>query len=359
MARSFIPSLTDVAPEVLAAQARPVIPFNSPEFTTLYKSLVERLQKVCCCSGPVYIVPATGYGMVEAAAGSLVAENLLVCVNGYYSGQWVQIAEALGKKVDKLEVAYGETISAAMLRDALSQKHYDAVAIMHVESSTGAVNPLQELCEEVHLSSPESLILVDGLSSLGAMPLETAEWGIDYLMAASHGSMGILPGLGIAALSERALARAETVSRRGWYFDVLVWEKHRRQGGSSMIPNVPLMFALDVQLDRILSEGLETRFDRYQETAAVVRAWLGENDMAPLAQKGFRAATLTTVLNTRILDYARFESFLYSRGLRIGTGIGQMSDKTFRIGHMGEIKTKDIEILLETIGEYLQNPRST
>ena len=358
MARSFIPSLTDVAPEVLAAQARPVIPFNSPEFSTLYRSLVERLQLICRTSGPVYLIPATGYGMVEAAVGSLVANNLLVCVNGYYSEQWAVIAEAFGKEVDRLEVAYGEVISAAMLRDAFSQKHYDAVVLMHVESSSGAANPLQELCEQVHLSSPDSLLLVDGMSSLSALPLETGEWGIDYLMATSHGSMGILPGIGIAALSERALQQAEKVSRRGWYFDVLIWEKYRRQGSSPMMANIPLMFALDVQLDRILSEGLDERFARYQETAATVRAWFIENELSPLAQKGFRAATLTTILNTRILDYARFESFLFSRGLRIGSGIGLMKDKTFRIGHMGEVKIKDVEILLETIGEYLQNPRS-
>ena len=219
------------------------------------------------------------------------------------------------------------------------------------------VNPLQELCEQVHLSSPDSLLLVDAMSSLSAMPLETEEWGIDYLMATSHGSLGILPGIGVAALSERALQQAEKISGRGWYFDVLGWEKFRKQGTSAMMPNIPLMFALDVQLDRILSEGLESRFAHYQEISEAVGAWLEENEMPPLAQKDFRSPTITTVLNTRILDYARFESFLYSRGLRIGGGIGQMKDKTFRIGHMGEVKKKDVEILLETIGEFIRNPK--
>lgn len=354
MSVSFIPGTVDVAPEVLAAQARPVIPHHSKEFEELYHSTVERLQNLFNTKNPLFLMPGTGAGVQEAGVRNFASGRILACINGTFSSRWSEIAEANGKRVDRLEVSHNEIIHPDLLAEALEGRFYDAVTIVHNETASGIVNPVRELAAVVRDISPHALVLLDAVSSLGGMEIKMDEWGIDYLMTVSYNCLALPPGLAFAAVSERALDQAETVSDRGWFADFLRWEKHRKQDSTPVMPSVTQIYALDVQLNRILAEGIEQRFVRHAQIAARVQAWAQENEMPPFAPVNARSSTVTALQNTRVYDFEALNQFLIDRGIRVGRGYGALREKTFRIAHMGEIVMKDVETLLSALDEFFK-----
>ncbi|MCC6146219.1 MAG: alanine--glyoxylate aminotransferase family protein [Anaerolineaceae bacterium] len=352
MTPMFIPGPVDVPPEVLAAQARPMLPHRSREFQAVFQRVEEKARKLFHPQQPVFLVTASGSGMQEAAMRNFIAQDVLCCANGAFSQRWFDIAVSNGKKAEMLAVEYGQVISPEMLADALKKNHYEAVAIVHNETSTGAENPLEELCAAARETSPDTLVLVDAVSSLGGVKIEMEAWGIDFLFTASQQCLALPPGLSLAAASERAMKKAETVANRGWYFDLLLMEKHRLKDSTPMTPAMALIFALDVQLDCILEEGLENRFARHAVMAGRVQKWAEEQDMPPLAPIGGRSKTVTSLINTRGFAVADLNKFLLARGMRVANGYGPLKEKNFRIAHMGETQLDDIEALLVTIEEF-------
>jgi aspartate aminotransferase-like enzyme len=158
--------------------------------------------------------------------------------------------------------------------------------------------------------------------------------------------------LGLAATSDRALKRAAKVDDRGWYFDLLRMEKHRTRNSTPATPATSLINALDYQLDRILQEGIEARFDRHAVMADRVQAWALARGFGLFAADGYRSKTVTTILNTRGIDFTAMNAFLMTRGMRLANGYGALRDKTFRIAHMGELTMDDIEALLAAMDEF-------
>ncbi|MCJ7625098.1 MAG: alanine--glyoxylate aminotransferase family protein [Anaerolineaceae bacterium] len=359
MSVSFIPGTVDVAPEVLAAQARPVIPHHSKEFEELYHSVVERLQNLFNTKNPLFLIPGTATVVQEAGIRNFASARILACVNGAFSSRWSKIAEANGKRIDRLDVSHNEIIHPDLLADALDGRLYDAVTIVHNETASGIVNPVRELAAVVRDISPDTLVLVDAVSSLGGMEIKMDEWGIDYLITVSYNCLALPPGLAFAAVSERALDQAAKVSDRGWFTDFLLWEKSRLQDSTPVIPSVTQIYALDMQLNRILAEGVQNRFARHAEIATRVQTWAQENDMPPFAPADVRSPTVTALQNTRVFDFDDLNQFLIDRGMRIGRGYGTLREKTFRIAHMGEIMMKDAEILLSALDEFFKLSRGS
>jgi len=150
------------------------------------------------------------------------------------------------------------------------------------------------------------------------------------------------------------LAKAETVANRGWYFDLVRMEKHRLKDSSAATPAMSLIYALDLQLDRILAEGLEARFARYEALAQRVQEWVVTHGLSLFAPEGYRSRTVTTVRNDLGLDLSDLNAFLMQRGMRIAGGYGPIKKDTFRIAHMGEIRMSDVEALLAALDEYLK-----
>ncbi len=353
MAPMFVPGPVDVAPEVLAAQAKPMMPHRSKDFEAIFHRTEDKAKKLFFTENHIYHGTSSGSGMQEAGIRNLVQETVLSCVNGAFSQRWKDVAATNGKQVDVLEAGYGEVITPEMLADALKQKHYEAVTIVHNETSTGAENPLQDLAAVVHEVSPDTLILVDAVSSLGGVKIETDAWGLDFLLTSSQKCLALPPGLSLAAVSERAMKKAETVENRGWYFDLVRMEKHRAKDSTPMTPVMPLIYALDVQLDRILAEGLENRFARHAEMAQRVQNWAEERDMPPLTPKPYRSKTVTSLVNTRGFAVGDLNKFLLARDMRVANGYGKLKEKNFRIATMGETQVCDVDNLLEAIDEFL------
>jgi predicted phosphoserine aminotransferase len=330
-----------------------MIPHRSKDFEELFRRTEEKAKKLFFTEYRVFQATSSGSGMQEAGIRNLVQESVLSCVNGAFAKRWNDVAVGNGKQADKLEVAFGEAIQPDMLADALKQKHYEAVTIVHNETSTGVMNPVKELAAVVHEVSPDTLVLVDAVSSLAGVKIEMDAWGIDFLLTSSQKCLALPPGLSLAGVSDRAMQKAETVSNRGWYFDLLLMEKHRLKDSTPMTPVMPLIYALDVQLDRIFAEGLDARFARHQAMAERVQTWAEEKDMPPLANKPYRSRTVSSLQNTRGFAVGDLNKFLLARGMRVANGYGPLKEKNFRIAHMGEIQMCDVDTLLEAIEEFV------
>jgi aspartate aminotransferase-like enzyme len=350
----FVPGPVDVAPEVLAAQTRPMLPHRSKEFEELFRKNEERVKQVFYTQYRVFQGACSGSGMQEAGIRNFVQESVLSCVNGAFAQRWNDVAVSNGKQADKLEVEFGEAITPDMLRDALKKKHYEAVTIVHNETSTGVQNPVQELCKVVHEVSPDTLILVDAVSSLAGVKIEMDAWGIDFLLTSSQKCFALPPGLALAAASDRAMKKAESVSNRGWYFDLLLMEKHRLKDSTPMTPAMSLIFALDKQLDRILEEGLENRFARHAAMSKKVQDFCIANGMEPLAKEPYRSRTVVTVKNELKWDISALNKFLQTRGMRIANGYGKIKDLTYRVATMGETTMEDIDKLLLGFADFMK-----
>jgi aspartate aminotransferase-like enzyme len=301
----------------------------------------------------VFLTASSGTGLLETAVRNLAKENILACVNGAFSQRWHTVATSNGKQADKLEFDWNQPIAAEAVTSALKKKHYEAITVVHNETSTGVQNPVQEIAAAVRQTSPDTLICVDAVSSLGGTKIEMDAWGIDFLLTSSQKCLALPPGLGLAAVSNRALEYASQVPQRGWYFDLVLLEKHRLKDSTPATPALSLIYALDHQLDRILAEGLPARFARHSAMAQQVQSWTLERGLNLFAPEGYRSQTVTTIDNRLGLPVPELNAFLLERGLRIANGYGLLKDKTFRIAHMGETQLSDIENLLAELDAFL------
>jgi len=353
MTRMFVPGPVDVEPQVLAAQTRPMLPHRSQEFETLYREVSQKARQLFFTSQRVYLTASSGSGWQEAAVRNLANRSVLACVNGAFARRWYEVALANGKQAEALETEWHRPIEPGQVAEALRMRHYEILTVVHNETSTGLENPVREIAEAARSASPDTLICVDAVSSLGGVKIEMDAWGLDLVLTSSQKCLALPPGLALAAVSERALERAAAVENRGWYFDLLLLEKHRLKDSTPATPALSLIYALQVQLERILTEGLEARFARHQAMAERVQAWALAHGLELFAPEGYRSRTVTTIANTRGLEVAALNAYLLRQGMRIANGYGPLKGKTFRIAHMGDTQMTHIEDLLAAMSAFL------
>lgn len=355
MPRMFVPGPVDVDEEVLQAQAQPMLPHRSKEFEQIFRRASEKAQELFYTQYRVFLTASSGTGLQEAAIRNFVDRKVLACVNGAFADRWYEVAVSNGKETEKLAFEWDQPVDPERVAAAVKAGGFEALTIVHNETSTGLQNPVKEVAEAVRAVAPETLILVDAVSSLAGAKIEMDAWELDMVLTSSQKAIALPPGLGLGAVSDRAMQKAETVENRGWYFDLVRMEKHRLKDSSPATPAMSLIFALDHQLDRILAEGLENRFARHSAMAKRVQEWADAHDLSMYAPVGYRSQTVTTVKNERNIDLSALNTFLKQRGMRIANGYGPLKNKTFRIAHMGEIQMSDIDMLLGAMEEYLSN----
>ena len=351
MTRLFIPGPTDVAPETLAAQTRPMVGHRSQACTQMLGRVQPRLREIFGTQQRVYTLAGSGSGLQEAAVRNAVGQRLLLCIGGAFAERWHDVARANGKPVDRLEVEPGRAHDPDEVARALRAGGYDALALVHNETATGVENPIGEIARRAREVAPDIVILVDAVSSAGGVPLESDRWGLDVVFASSQKCLALPPGLAFAAVSDRALERARDVPARGWYFDFVLLEQYAQHNSTPSTPAISLLYALETQLERIHAEGLERRFARHAALAARAQAW-SEERFELFAAPGFRSRTLTAVRNTRRVDVAALNAHLAEAGMVIANGYGALKNLTFRIGHMGETRPEDLEALLARIEAF-------
>ncbi len=353
MSPLFVPGPVDVDPEVLSAQSQAMLPHRSQEFESIYRRARENARQLFDTESRVFVVTCSGTGLQEAAIRNLAKQDVLSCVNGAFSQRWYEVAKTNGKQADRLEVEWGQPITPQIVAEALKRKEYDLITLVHNETSTGVQNPIQEIAALVRRASPNTLISLDAVSSLGGIKIEMDAWGLDMVLASTQKCLALPPGLALAAVSDRALACAQKVPERGWYFDLVRMETHLNKDSTPATPAISLIYALDMQLDRIINEGLENRFSRHSAMAGQVQDWVLANGFEIFAQEGYRSQTVTTISNTLSLDIAELNTFLMSKGMQIADGYGKLRGSTFRIAHMGETQIEDINNLLTALDEFI------
>ena len=350
----FVPGPVDVDDEILQAQAQPMLPHRSKEFEEIFQRASEKAQRLFYTKQRVLLSASSGTGLQEAAIRNFVEKKVLSCVNGAFADRWYDVAVSNGKEAEKLAFEWDQPVDPERVAVAVKSGEFEALTVVHNETSTGIQNPVNEVAEAVRAVAPDTLILVDAVSSLSGVKIETDAWGLDMVLTSSQKAIALPPGLALATVSDRALEKAETVANRGWYFDLLRMEKHRLKDSTPATPAISLIFALDRQLDRILAEGLEQRFARHSAMAKHVHEWAEAHDLSMYAPEGYRSQTVTTVKNERGIDISDLNAFLKKRGMRIANGYGPLKNVTFRIAHMGETQVSDLDALFSAMEEYLK-----
>lgn len=353
MVHMFVPGPVDVQPEILASQNQPMLPHRSEAFETIYRRAWQKSQPLFSTQSRVFIVTSSGTGLQEAAIRNLAKQDVLSCVNGAFSQRWYEVAQTNGKRPDLLEVDWGLPITPDGVADALGKKNYEIITLVHNETSTGVQNPIGEIAATVRTLSPDTLICIDAVSSLGGVKVEMDTWGLDLVLTSSQKCLALPPGLALAAVSDRAMDYARGVPDRGWYFDLIRMEEHLNKDSTPATPALSLIYALEAQLEHIFKEGLAARFTRHSAMAQQVQDWISKNGFEILAPEGYRSQTVTTVKNTKGVDFNEMNSYLMQKEMRIANGYGRLKNRTFRIAHMGETQPEDIDRLLIALEEFL------
>lgn len=349
----FIPGPTEVPEATRQACARPMIGHREPECAALVGSIEAKLRELLSASGPVIVLAATGNGAMEASFRNLVAKRALIVDGGAWGQRAALVAGACGVPHDVLSVEPGKACRPEALEQALAAADYDAVHVTLNETATGVVNPLATLAPVVK-ADPERMLIVDAVSAMGAEIIDVDGLGLDMIYASPQKALAGPPGLSAVAISEAALARAETVPDRGWYFDLVNLAKGAAKQQTISTPPIPLMYGLEAALARVLSEGVEARYQRHLAMAELTRRWASER-FALFAEEGHRSVTMTTVTNTRGVSIKDLIGRMRAEhGAVFGNGYGDFKEKTFRIGHMGEHTVERIGELLGWIDGLLE-----
>lgn len=354
--RLMITGPVDVRPEVLEAQTHYMIGHRGKAFEELFASLQSKLKKAFFTENRVYVLGASGTGFWEGASRNCIRDDkkVLHLVSGAFSERWATISKANGKQVDVIELDWGKAFKPEMVADALKKASYDAVCMVHNETSTGVTNPIREIGEVIR-QYDDTFFLVDTVSGVLGAEIRTDEWGIDIALASSQKAFALPPGLAFAAVSDRVLERAKEIPYRGYYFDFLSLEKSLLKNNTPSTPPITLMYAADYQLDDVLTEGIESRWQRHMHLRDMTHQWALSRDFGLFAEEGYRSPTLTTIDNTvsRQIDVMEMASFMKERGFSMDKGYGKVKGKTFRIGHMGDMQADTLEEVFAGLDAFI------
>ena len=351
--RFFLPGPTDVHPEVLAAMQRPMIGHRSGAMEDLLNGMALKLGTVFRTTRPVLIGTASATGFMEMAVRNGVRRRALSLVNGAFSERFANLVSAAGKECVRLDVPPGCAVEPDLLRDALRRTPVDAVTMVHSETSTGVLQDVEALAA-VAREFDDVLVLVDAVTSLAGSPVEPERWGFDFTFTGSQKALALPPGLALGVASERMLERSKTLPDRGLYFDLPSFEKAMSRGQPTTTPAISLLFALQMQLERIDREGgVEARWRRHDAMRRRVETWAAARTMDFLAREGRRSWTVSCLKLPETKVAKAVVAALKAEGWTIGSGYGTLKDTTIRIGHMGDHTVTELDELLPLIDRAL------
>ncbi|HHH77788.1 MAG TPA: alanine--glyoxylate aminotransferase family protein [Thermoplasmatales archaeon] len=347
----FTPGPSEVRTEILQTMSTPQIHHRSKEFSQLYADLQPKLQKLLYTQNPVLLFTSSSTGAMESAVVNGVKKKCLNLVNGAFSKRWHKITEMNGIPCDALSIEWDRAIKPDMVDEKLGTGEYDAVTLVFNETSTGMMNPLEEISDVVR-NYPDVMFFVDAVSGMGGAKIEVDKLGIDMCLAGVQKCFALPSGIAVASVSDRLMKRAEELNR-GYYFNLPMMYKYHLKNQTRVTPAISQIMALNAQMDYIINrEGLENRFARHEKMARIVQEWARKYfDIYP--EKGYESKTLTCVKNTRGISVKDLNDELAKYYMRISNGYGDLKEKTFRIAHMGDLQVQDIYGLLDVIGDIL------
>jgi alanine-glyoxylate transaminase/serine-glyoxylate transaminase/serine-pyruvate transaminase len=337
-----IPGPTNVPDRVLRALSRPTIDHRGPEFAALAKQLLAGLREVFRTSGPVVVFPSSGTGAWEAALVNTLSpgDRVLMFETGHFATLWRDMAVRLGLAVDFVPGDWRRGVDPAAVEARLADDRahaVKAVAVVHNETSTGVTSRIPEIRQAIDRARHPALLLVDTISSLGSIDYQHDAWGVDVAVGCSQKGLMLPPGLGLNALGPKAVAAAKGAKLPRSYFD---WEPMLRDNAAGFFPYTPatnLLYGLKEALALLREEGLERAFARHRRHAEATRAAVGAWGLeAVCADPREHSASLTGVLMPAGHDADAVRKLILDRfDLSLGTGLGKLKGKIFRIGHLG------------------------
>ncbi|MDN5331750.1 MAG: hypothetical protein PWP45_975 [Tepidanaerobacteraceae bacterium] len=354
-----IPGPTEVPERVLRAMQTPMINHRGEEFTSLFKKVSEDIKKVFKTKNDVLIFPSAGTGMMEAAIANLFSPgDLIISFScGVFGDRFADIAEAFGAKVERIVVEWGKPITCDIVRERIlqdSKKEIKGVLFTQNETSTGVLNDIKSLREA--MGDHPALVIVDAISSLGAVELETDEWQIDVVVAGSQKALMLPPGLGLVSVSERAWRAAYESKMPKYYWDFKKAKKSLEKGETPYTPAVSQIFALDESLKLIFEEGLENIIKRHKLLAKALREGLKSLGFRLFAEDSWASPTVTAVDVSDFQGKINFSKVLKNRfNITVAGGQGRLKGKIIRIGHVGYVDELDVLNVLLALEMTLEN----
>ena len=349
----FIPGPIDVKEEVLQKMATPMIGHRGKDASMLQKSISEKMQKLFYTNNTILLSTSSGTGLMEGSIRSCTSKKAAVFSCGSFGDRWYKMAVANNVPADIFKVELGEATTPEMVDKVLSTGEYDLITVTHNETSTGIRNPIEEIGEVVK-KYEDVIYCVDTVSSAGGIKVEVDKIGIDICITSVQKALWLPPGMSICTFSQKAIDRAKQVPFRGVYLDLLAMYEYliKKNYQYPSTPSLSHMFALDFQLDNILDEGLDNRFNRHEDMANLVRNW-AKKHFQIFTNENHLSNTLTVIENTQGISVSNLNSKLQERGFQIANGYGDLKEKTFRISHMGDYTVEDVQELLDNIEDIL------
>jgi aspartate aminotransferase-like enzyme len=335
-----IPGPVEVSEKTFKAMASPMIGHRGQGFKDLCAKIQPQLQTLLATKRLVYLSTSSAWGVMEGAVRNLVARKVLNCMCGAFSDKWLDVSQRCGKAAEGLQVPWGSPIRAEDVDKKLATGQFDALTLIHNETSTGTMSPLSEIAA-LKKKYPDVMFIVDAVSSLTALPIPFDELGIDVLLAGTQKAFALPPGLSVFTCSPAALAKAATIKDRGYYFDFLEFEKNARENMTPSTPSIPHVYALASKLEEFLAEGLEARYARHKKTNQMTRDWAAGHGFTLFPEQGYESLTLCCVNNGarpggRTVDVAKLQKLVKDQGFLIDGGYGKIKGTTFRISNMGD-----------------------
>ncbi len=349
----FIPGPIAVSEKTLKAMAQGMIGHRSNDFVALYNAIQPDLQALFYTTDPVYLSTSSAWGIMEGAIRNVVKKKVLNCMNGAFSDKWYDVSLRCGKAAGALKAEWGQPVDPEAVRRELATGAYDAITLIHNETSCGCMSDLPALMAVIR-EFPDVISIVDTVSSFSVVPIKKDELGIDVLITGSQKALAMPPGLALVSVSKRALERAATLADRGYYFDFVEFQKNHEAGMTPSTPSIALIYALKSKLEDIKAEGIEVRYARHARLNKAVRDHVLAKGFTMFPKDGYGSIALNCFANNLGYDLAALNKTLKSKhSLVIDGGYGKLKGKTFRISNMGDETDTTIASMLASFDSAL------
>ena len=351
-----IPGPTPLPDRVVRAMSRPMIDHRGPEFAAILAGITSGARRVFKTSGDLLLLTSSGTGGLESAVANLVSpgDEVVVALSGNFGERFAALAAGYGADVVRLEFEWGQPVDADDLARVLEHHPKAKVLLLtHNETSTGLTNPLRELARVGRDAG--RVVVVDGVSSISSIAIETDAWGIDVAVSGSQKGWMAPPGIALVSVSERAWEQQARARSPRFYFDWKEAKTWADKGMTPFTPAIPVLFALQEGLAMLEEEGLDSVYDRHARLARATQTGLQALGFQLYAREGFRSNTVTSALPPPGLDVNALRKLLNDKyGVVIAGGQAKMAGKMIRVGHLGAIAEGDVVQVLWAIEQALE-----
>jgi len=349
-------------PEVLASLSQPIISHRSKDFSEIFLQTVELAKKVFKTNNQVFILPCSGTGGLEAVISNLMSpgDKILVCVNGFFGERFKIMMLAYSIKPIILEKGWGEPINTddviSILKKDLEIK---TVFIVHNETSTGVISNIKEISKEIKKLNSNVLVIIDAVSSLGGVDIQTSEWGLDVVVAASQKALMAPPGLCLISISDSAWKRINFSKSPRYYFDLRLIKDEGLRGMTLVTPPIPIVVGLRKALQILLEEGLDNVFNRNLLMRDMIIEEIESMDLTLLGDRRYASPTVTAVkLPSNITSIVLREYVASEYSVTFAPGLGNIANEYFRIGHMGYTFPNDVIVVISALKKSIKHFRN-